>query len=102
MSPSNAKQKRSGFTLEGENGSYTGQFLTPIERVGLYIPGGTAAYPSSVFMNAIPAKIAGCSFIAMVSPPGKDGRIAAPILAAARLAGKGPELGFNAMEEEAE
>ena len=82
-----AKQKRSGFTLEGENGSYTGQFLTPIERVGLYIPGGTAAYPSSVFMNAIPAKIAGCSFIAMVSPPGRDGRIAAPILAAARLAG---------------
>ncbi len=80
-------QKRAGFTLPGKFGSFTGQIVTPIERVGLYIPGGTAAYPSSVFMNAIPAKIAGCSFIAMVSPPGRDGRIAAPILAAARMAG---------------
>ena len=80
-------QVREGFCLRGEGGVYMGQKITPIERVGLYIPGGTASYPSTVFMNAIPAKIAGCEQIVMVSPPGRDGRIAAPILAAARLAG---------------
>ena len=80
-------QLREGFCLRGANGVYMGQKITPIEKVGLYIPGGTASYPSSVFMNAIPAQIAGCSEIVMVSPPSASGTIAAPILAAARLAG---------------
>ncbi|MGN0997813.1 MAG: histidinol dehydrogenase [Candidatus Ventricola sp.] len=80
-------QKREGFCLRRADGTYMGQKITPIERVGLYIPGGTASYPSTVFMNAIPAQIAGCSQIVMVSPPSKSGTIAAPILAAARLAG---------------
>lgn len=80
-------QLREGFCLRGADGVYMGQKITPIEKVGLYIPGGTASYPSTVFMNAIPAKLAGCSEIVMVSPPGRDGTIAAPILAAARLAG---------------
>ena len=80
-------QVREGFCLQGEDGVYLGQKVTPIEKVGLYIPGGTASYPSTVFMNAIPAKIAGCAQIVMVSPPGRDGRIAAPILAAAKMAG---------------
>ena len=80
-------QKREGFCLRRADGTYIGQKITPIERVGLYIPGGTASYPSTVFLNAIPAQIAGCSEIVMVSPPSKSGTIAAPILAAARLAG---------------
>jgi len=80
-------QKREGFKIEQPDGTYMGQFVTPIEKVGLYVPGGTASYPSSVFMNAIPAKIAGCSEIVMVSPPTSGGTIAAPILAAAKLAG---------------
>ena len=80
-------QKREGFCLRRADGTYIGQKITPIERVGLYIPGGTASYPSTVFMNAIPAQIAGCSEIVMVSPPSKSGTIAAPILAAAKLAG---------------
>ena len=81
------KQKREGFCMDCGDGVYMGQFITPIERVGLYIPGGTAAYPSTVFMNTIPAKIAGCSEIVMVSPPGKDGSIPKAILAAASIAG---------------
>ena len=80
-------QKREGFCIKNPDGTYMGQKITPIEKVGLYIPGGTASYPSTVFMNAIPAKIAGCSEIVMVSPPNKEGKIAAPILAAAKLAG---------------
>lgn len=80
-------QKREGFCLRGQDGVYMGQKVTPIEKVGLYIPGGTASYPSTVFMNAIPAQIAGCGQIVMVSPPSPSGEIAAPILAAARLAG---------------
>ncbi len=80
-------QLREGFRLEGADGVYMGQKITPIEKVGLYIPGGTASYPSTVFMNAIPAKLAGCSHIVMVSPPNAQGQIAAPILAAAKLAG---------------
>ena len=80
-------QKREGFCLKNPDGTYMGQKVTPIEKVGLYIPGGTASYPSTVFMNAIPAKIAGCSEIVMVSPPNKEGKIAAPILAAAKMAG---------------
>ena len=80
-------QRREGFCLRNPDGTYMGQKVTPIEKVGLYIPGGTASYPSTVFMNAIPAKIAGCSEIVMVSPPNREGRIAAPILAAAKMAG---------------
>ena len=80
-------QLREGFRLERPNGVYMGQKITPIEKVGLYIPGGTASYPSTVFMNAIPAKLAGCSLVVMVSPPNENGKIPAPILAAAKLAG---------------
>ena len=80
-------QLREGFRLERPNGVYMGQKITPIEKVGLYIPGGTASYPSTVFMNAIPAKLAGCQLVVMVSPPNESGNIAAPILAAAKLAG---------------
>lgn len=80
-------QLREGFRLERPNGVYMGQKVTPIEKVGLYIPGGTASYPSTVFMNAIPAKLAGCSLIVMVSPPNALGEIAPAILAAAKLAG---------------
>jgi histidinol dehydrogenase len=79
-------QVRNGFMTE-KNGVILGQKITPIERVGLYVPGGTAAYPSSVLMNAIPAKLAGCPMIVMVTPPGKDGRIPSAILAAAKIAG---------------
>ena len=80
-------QLREGFRLELPDGSFMGQKITPIERVGLYIPGGTASYPSTVFMNAIPAQLAGCEQIVMISPPSSSGEIAAPILAAAKLAG---------------
>lgn len=80
-------QKREGFTLKSENGVILGQRILPIEKAGLYVPGGTAAYPSTVLMDSIPAKIAGCREIVMVSPPGADGKIAAPILAAAKIAG---------------
>ncbi len=80
-------QRREGFCIRRPDGTYMGQKVTPIEKVGLYIPGGTASYPSTVFMNAIPAQIAGCSEIVMVSPPNREGKIAAPILAAAKLAG---------------
>ncbi|MBQ7486711.1 MAG: histidinol dehydrogenase, partial [Clostridia bacterium] len=80
-------QLRSGFRLDLGNGVYMGQVITPIEKVGLYIPGGTAAYPSSVFMNAIPAKLAGCRELVMVSPPGPGGVIPDAILAAAEMAG---------------
>ncbi len=80
-------QLREGFRIDRADGAYMGQKITPIEKVGLYIPGGTASYPSTVFMNAVPAKLAGCSLVVMVSPPNAEGKIAAPILAAAKLAG---------------
>ena len=80
-------QVREGFSLKREDGTVTGQRVLPLERVGLYVPGGTAAYPSTVLMTAIPAKVAGCTEIVMVTPPGKDGRIAPAILAAAKIAG---------------
>lgn len=82
-----SRQVREGCRIDCGNGVYMGWKITPIEKVGIYIPGGTAAYPSTVFMNAIPAKIAGCAEIVMVSPPSASGTIAAPILAAAKLAG---------------
>ncbi len=81
------KQKREGFRLERGNGVVIGQKVTPIEKVGLYVPGGTAAYPSTVLMNGIPAKIAGCKEIVMVTPPAKDGSVNPDILTAARVAG---------------
>jgi len=80
-------QKRDGFTLKKENGIILGQKIIPIEKVGLYVPGGTASYPSSVLMNAIPAVIAGVREIVMVTPPDKNGNIRSDILAAAKVAG---------------
>ena len=82
-----SRQVRQGFAIERVDGVLMGQKITPIEKVGLYIPGGTAAYPSTVLMLAIPAKIAGCSEIVITTPPNREGRVSAPILAAARLAG---------------
>ena len=79
-------QLKEGYVLE-EDGVKLCQKVTPLKRVGIYIPGGTAAYPSTVLMNAIPAKIAGVGEIVMVSPPSKDGCIAPVILAAAKIAG---------------
>ncbi|MBR3405128.1 MAG: histidinol dehydrogenase [Firmicutes bacterium] len=81
------KQIANDFVIEEENGSLIGQRVMPIEKVGLYVPGGTASYPSTVLMNAVPAKIAGVKELVLVSPPGKDGEIADPILAAAYVAG---------------
>lgn len=66
---------------------YLSQQILPLQRVGLYVPGGGAAYPSSVLMMAVPAEVAGVEGIIMVSPPGKDGRIPAPTLIAAEIAG---------------
>lgn len=80
-------QVREGFVVSEEEGVVLGQKVIPLDRVGLYVPGGTAAYPSSVLMNCIPAKIAGCREIVMVSPPSRGGDIAPVILAAARIAG---------------
>ena len=81
------QQVRQGFTLKEENGVIIGQKITPVDRAGLYVPGGTAAYPSTVLMDAIPAKIAGCRQIVMTTPPNPDGSIAPVILAAAKIAG---------------
>ena len=80
-------QVRNSFLLNDEDGILMGQKIIPLERVGLYVPGGTAAYPSSVIMNCIPAKLAGVKEIVMVTPPGKDGKIPPNILAAARICG---------------
>ena len=80
-------QKRNGFIINDETGIVTGQKVIPIERVGLYVPGGTASYPSTVLMDAIPAKIAGCPLVVMTTPPGKDGKVSPAILAAAKVAG---------------
>ena len=80
-------QVRNSFIINDENGVVTGQKIIPIEKVGLYVPGGTAAYPSTVLMDSIPAKIAGCKEIVMVTPPGKDGKVNPVILAAAKIAG---------------
>ena len=81
------KQVRGSFVMNGGPGVILGQKVTPIEKVGVYVPGGTAAYPSTVLMDTIPAKIAGCPQIVMVTPPGKDGKINPAILAAASIAG---------------
>ena len=81
------KQVRSGFSIDCAHGAVIGQKVTPIEKVGLYVPGGTAAYPSTVLMDSIPAKIAGCSEICIATPPGAGGKINPVILAAAKIAG---------------
>ena len=80
-------QVRQSLVQTPRSGVVLGQRITPIERVGLYVPGGTAAYPSTVLMDAIPAKIAGCEKIVMATPPGADGKINPAILAAAKIAG---------------
>ena len=82
-----SRQVRQPFEIRDRDGVVLGQKITPIEKVGLYVPGGTAAYPSSVLMNCIPAKIAGCSEIVMVSPPSSGGTVSSVILAAAKIAG---------------
>ena len=82
-----SRQVRNSFLINEKDGVVIGQKVIPIEKVGLYVPGGTAAYPSSVLMNAIPAKIAGCSEIVMVTPPSADGSVNPAILAAAKVAG---------------
>lgn len=81
------KQKLNGYMVTKEDGSILGQRIRGLDRVGLYVPGGTAAYPSSVLMNAIPAKIAGVKEIIMVTPPLKDGTPNKDILLAAALCG---------------
>ncbi|OLN24231.1 histidinol dehydrogenase [Domibacillus antri] len=82
-----AKQKRETWLYTNEDGSILGQKMTPLDSAGVYVPGGTAAYPSSVLMNVMPAKIAGVERIVMVSPPGNDGRLPAGVLVAADIAG---------------
>jgi histidinol dehydrogenase len=84
------RQIRHGFVISGErDGVVTGQRVIALDRVGLYIPGGTAAYPSVVIMNAIPAKLAGVGELFLASPPQKDGNVDPVILAAAKLTGVG-------------
>lgn len=80
-------QKSRGYLVNKEFGIYMGQRSIPLERVGVYVPGGTAAYPSSVLMNVIPAKVAGVKEIIMVTPPSKDGGINPYIAVAAKIAG---------------
>ncbi len=81
------KQVRNSFVINDENGILMGQKIIPVDRAGLYVPAGTAAYPSTVLMDAIPAKIAGCPEVVMVSPPDQNGNIHPAILAAASVAG---------------
>ncbi len=81
------QQKRNSYIITGDHGVLLGQRVIPVEKAGLYVPGGTAAYPSTVLMDSIPAKIAGCKEIVMVTPPSKNGKVAPAILAAAHIAG---------------
>ncbi len=81
-----SKQVRNSFIINEKDGVIIGQKVLPIEKVGLYVPGGTASYPSSVLMNCVPAKIAGCKEIVMVTPA-KEGKVKSVILAAAKIAG---------------
>ena len=82
-----SNQIRSGFILNNKKGVICGQKIIPMNTVGVYVPGGTAVYPSTVLMDTIPAKLAGCPNIVMVTPPGPDGKISPNILAAAKIAG---------------
>ena len=82
-----SRQVRNSFVLTEENGVVLGQKIIPVDRAGLYVPGGTAAYPSTVLMDSIPAKIAGVKEVVMVTPPNKEGKVNPVILAAASIAG---------------
>ena len=82
-----SRQVRNSFLISDTPGVVIGQKVIPVDRAGLYVPGGTAAYPSTVLMDAIPAKIAGVKEVCIVTPPGKDGKVNPVILAAARVAG---------------
>ncbi len=81
------KQVRQSFIINDEKGIVTGQKVIPVDKAGLYVPGGTAAYPSTVLMDAIPASIAGVKEIVMVTPPNQNGKVNPVILAAAKIAG---------------
>lgn len=80
-------QVQKGFEIKKENGIILGQKVLPVKRAGLYVPGGTAAYPSTVLMDCIPAKIAGVKELCITTPPSKDGKVNPVILAAAKIAG---------------
>lgn len=81
------KQLRPSWMTTDETGTILGQKVTPLDSAGVYVPGGTAAYPSSVLMNVIPAKVAGVKRIVMVSPPDRNGKLPSAVLVAARIAG---------------
>jgi histidinol dehydrogenase len=81
------KQKQNSWLTFDEDGILLGQKVIPIERIGVYVPGGRAAYPSSVLMNVLPARVAGVKEIVMVTPPKQDGRVNPAVLAAAKIAG---------------
>ena len=81
------KQIQTSWFTSGTNGTMLGQKVTPLNRVGVYVPGGKAVYPSSVLMNIVPAKVAGVPHIVMTTPPGKDGKVCASTLVAAKEAG---------------
>ena len=82
-----SRQVRNSFVINEANGVVIGQKIIPVDRAGLYVPGGTAAYPSTVLMDSIPAKIAGVKEVVMVTPPNKEGKVNPVILAAASIAG---------------
>lgn len=82
-----SRQVRNSFVINDESGIVVGQKVIPVDRAGLYVPGGTAAYPSTVLMDSIPAKIAGVKEVVMVTPPNKEGKVNPVILAAAYVAG---------------
>lgn len=81
------KQKQNSWFSSTEDGTMLGQKVTPLKRVGVYVPGGKAVYPSSVLMNIVPAKVAGVDQIIMTTPPGKDGKVCPTTLVAAKEAG---------------
>lgn len=81
------RQVKNSFIINENEGVVVGQKVIPIEKVGLYVPGGTAAYPSTVLMDSVPAKIAGCKEIVITTPPNKEGKVNPVILAAAKIAG---------------
>ncbi|KOS71662.1 histidinol dehydrogenase [Lysinibacillus contaminans] len=81
------QQKRTGYRLDLANGSWLGQRITALDAVGLYVPGGTAAYPSSVLMNVVPAQVAGVERIVITSPANRDGKLPDGVLAAAHILG---------------
>lgn len=81
------KQLRNSFIINNKNGVVIGQKVIPVDRAGLYVPGGTAAYPSTVLMDSLPAKIAGCKEVVITTPPLENGKVNPVILAAARIAG---------------